>query len=502
MFQVLSFGFVLRRTTWKIRGPYFISGSSVDILLTNESKGRRTPSVTASELNDDVLLSIFHWYRLYATTNEDLGWNIERWWYKLIHVCRKWRYLILASPTRLDLHLVCTYGIPVETMLSHSPLLPLIIYYPAIPGKIPTADQERAILALQQRDRMRRIHFAAPTEVLCNLLKAMDCDFPMLERLSLHLLTETRAGLGLPEKLLAPLLRHLILSNISLPIQSQLLRQAEGLINLRLWNIPVSSEFSPAHLVVQLRHMASLENLIVHFYAAISKRRFESPALPTPITLPCLKEIAFRGSCTYLEGALSRINAPLLTTLNVEFFNQITFNLSRLPQFIRTSTTGKFRFQLIEIHFDKDFVSVIVDSQPERPGSYPFLVQVKCEPLNWQAACASQICHALKPVLGGVERLTLGFHKDGSAPWQDEIDLEMWHGILRIFAGVNSLQLTGGLVGDLFRSLQLDEGDLPSELLPELRQLVSSGWGHTDDAFTSFLSARQSAGRRVRLSQN
>ena len=458
--------------------------------------------MTASELNDDVLLSIFDWYRLYTTTNEDRSWNLERWWYKPIHVCRRWRHLILASPTRLDLHLVCTYGIPVETMLSHSPPLPLIIYYPPNSGKISAADQESAILALQQRGRVRRIHVAAPTAVLRNLFKAMDYDFPMLERLSLHLSTETRAGLELPEKLLAPFLRHLILSNISLPIQSQLLRQAEGLLNLRLWNVPASSEFNPAHLVAQLRHMASLENLIVHFYTAISRRRFESPAQPTPITLPNLKEIAFRGSSTYLEGVLSRINAPLLTTLNVEFFNQLTFNLSRLPQFIRTSTTGKFRFQLIEIHFDKDFVSVIVDPQPERPGSYPFLVQVKCEPLNWQAACASHICHALEPVLGGVERLTLGFHKDGSAPWQDELDLEMWHGILRIFAGVNTLQLTGGLVGDLFRSLQLDEGELPSELLPELRQLVSSGWGHTDDAFTSFLSARQSAGRRVRLSQS
>jgi hypothetical protein len=454
--------------------------------------------VTASELNDDVLLNIFDWYRLYNTTSEDQGWNLERWWYKPIHVCRRWRHLILASPTRLDLHLVCTYGIPVETMLSHSPpLLPLIIYYPAIPGKISAADEESAILALQQHERVRRIHVVAPTAVLCNLFKAMECDFPMLEKLSLHLSTESRAGLALPEKLLASLLRHLTLSNISIPMQSQLLRKAEGLIALRLWNVPASSEFNPAHLVTQLLRMTCLESLMVHFYAAISKRRFESPAQPTPIALPSLKEIAFRGSSTYLEGVLARINAPLLTTLNIEFFNQITFNLSRLREFVRT--TGKFMFRSVEVHFDKDFVSVIVDPQPERADSHPFLVQVKCEPLNWQATCAAQICDALEPLLKGVENLTLGFYKDGSTPWQDEIDLEKWHGFLRIFPGVNSLQLTGGLVGDLFRSLQLDEGELPSELLPELRELVSSGWGHTDDAYTSFLSARQSAGRRVRL---
>ena len=107
-------------------------------------------------------------------------------------------------------------------------------------------------------------------------------------------------------------------------------------------------------------------------------------------------------------------------------------------------------------------------------GSYPFLVQVQCQPLGWQAACASQICHVLELLFAGVEILTLGFYKDGSAPWRDEIDVEMWHGLLRTFPSAKSLRLRGELVGDLFRSLQLDEGELPLELLPELRELVPS----------------------------
>jgi hypothetical protein len=435
-----------------------------------------------------VLLSIFDWYRLYNTTSdsEDQGWNLERWWYKPIHVCRKWRYLILTSPTRLDLHLVCTYGIPVGAMLSHSPPLPLIIYYPAIPGKISAADEKSAMFALKQHERVRRIHVDVPTAVLCNLFKAMDCELPMLERLSLYLSTESREGLELPGKLRAPLLRHLTLSNISLPINSQLLRQAEGLIGLQLWNVPASSEFDPAHLVAQLVGMSHLEILTVQFHTPIPERRFESPAQPTPITLPSLKVLAFLGDSAYLEGILSRINAPLLSTLNVEFFNQLTFNLSHLLQFVRR--TGEFRFRSVEMHFDKEFVSMIVDPYLERAGSYPFLVQVKCQELGWQAACASQICQSLEPVLAGVERLTLGFHKDGSVPWQDEIDLDMWHGLLRTFAGVRSLRLSGDLVGDLLRSLQLDEGELPWDLLPKLRELVPSvplplGWEerHTPD---------------------
>jgi hypothetical protein len=334
-------------------------------------------------------------------------------------------------------------------------------------------DEGSAIFALQQHDRVRRIHVDAPTAVLRNLFKVIDCELPMLERLFLYLSTESRAGVELPEKLRAPLLRHLTLSNISLPIQSQLLRQAEGLIALQLWNIPASPEFHPAHLVAQLVGMSRLEILMVQFYTPVPKRRFESSAQPTPITLPNLKVLAFRGSSTYLEGILARINSPLLSTFTIEFFNQLTFNLSHMLQFIRT--TRNFKFRSTEIHFDKEFVSVTVDPHPDPVDSHQFLVKVKCQSLGWQAACVSQICHALEPLLVEVDSLKLGFHMDGSSPWQDDVDVEKWHGLIRTFAGAKSLRLTGGLVGDLFRSLQLDEGELPLDLLPGLKKFVPNG---------------------------
>ncbi|KAH9020063.1 hypothetical protein EDB84DRAFT_1515885 [Lactarius hengduanensis] len=480
-----GFGFGLRNSTWKSRGRRAV-----------------TPRTTVSTLNDDVLLNIFDWYRLHNTTDEDQGWNLERWWYKPIHVCQKWRHLILSSPSRLDLHLVCTYGIPVEAMLSHSPPLPIIIFYPETTGKTSAADEESALFALQQRERVRRIQVTATTTILCNLFKAMDNEFPMLERLALHSSTESRAGLMLPEKLQAPLLRHLTLSNIAFPIKSLLLRQADGLITLRLWNIPASPEFHPAHLIAQLSGLSRLEILMIHFYTAIHNREVERRprSAQSKIILPSLKILAFRGGSAYLEGILARLSAPLLSKLNVEFFNQLTFDLYRLREFV--PTIGEFMFRSAEMHFDKDFVSVIVDPDLERDGTYPLVVQVKCHPLNWQATCAVQICDALKSLLVRVDSLTLGFYKDDPATWQDEIDHAQWHELLQTFAGVKTLQLTGGLVGDFFRSLKLDEGELPSELLPELRELVPRGWGHTDDAFASFISARQSAGRRIRMVRN
>jgi hypothetical protein len=47
------------------------------------------------------------------------------------------------------------------------------------------------------------------------------------------------------------------------------------------------------------------------------------------------------------------------------------------------------------------------------------------------------------------------------------------------------------------RCLQLDDGKPPLELLPELQELTYSCKGDTGDAFSSFISARQNAGRPV-----
>ncbi|KAH9168394.1 hypothetical protein EDB89DRAFT_1889842 [Lactarius sanguifluus] len=431
-----------------------------------------TPCTTVSTLNHEVLLIIFDWYRLYNTADEDQTWN-GRWWYKPIHVCRKWRYLILSSPTRLDLHLVCTHGIPVGVMLSHSPPLPLIIYYPGITGETSVADGESALFALQQLERVRHIHVVAWTVILHSIFKAIDNELPILETLSLHSSTKSRIGLVLPEKLRAPLLRDLALSNIAIPIQSPLLRHAEDLVTLRLWNVPASPEFHPAHLVAQLSGMSRLEILKIHFYAAISNREVERrlwSAQSIQIILPSLKILDFRGGSAYLEGILARLSAPLLSTLKVEFFNQLTFHLSHLLQFART--TGQFTFRSAEIHFEKEFVSVIVGPHQKRTGKYPFHVQVKCQPLDWQAACVAQICHALEPLLEGVDSLTFGFHRDDPALWQDEIDRAQWHGLLRTFDRVKSLQFTGGLTRHLFLYLQRSEGELPLALLLGLRESV------------------------------
>jgi hypothetical protein len=64
---------------------------------------------------------------------------------------------------------------------------------------------------------------------------------------------------------------------------------------------------------------------------------------------------------------------------------------------------------------------------------------------------------------------------------------------------VKTLWINNGLVEDLSHCLQLEGGELPLELLPELQELTYSGSADTGDGFTSFIDARQNAGRPVTL---
>jgi hypothetical protein len=104
--------------------------------------------------------------------------QIQLGWYKPVHLCRFWRYLILSSSSRLDLNLVCMSGVPVVDMLAHSPLLPLTIYYESDNPEITAEDESGVFLAHCQwhshRDRVRRIFFWMPIPNLGKFITAMD----------------------------------------------------------------------------------------------------------------------------------------------------------------------------------------------------------------------------------------------------------------------------------------------------------------------------------------
>jgi hypothetical protein len=295
-------------------------------------------------LNDDVLLHIFYLFHLHVPDEYEhwdilrmLAWEHQRWWHKLAHVSRRWRDVILASSLRLDLHLVCTYGVPVADMLAHSPPLPLTVFYADPVREMTAEDEEGALLALSHRDRVHRVALQMLAPELGKFITALDDQFPTLERLHVY----SRIGdtsLILPQSLQAPNLHHLSLWSIALPVRSPLLTTTGGLVSLHLIVIPRSAYFPPGYILTRLSLLPQLEILGIAFHSPVPNwdviRQLSEIPTMTHVTLPNLCQFVFQGVSAYLEGLLERITAPVLRILHVGYFNQLTFPIPELSQFL------------------------------------------------------------------------------------------------------------------------------------------------------------------------
>ena len=127
-------------------------------------------------------------------------------------------------------------------------------------------------------------------------------------------------------------------------------------------------------------------------------------------------------------------------------------------------------------------------------------INVSCWHLDWQISSMAQIINSLSQVFSAVEHLTFEHDEhDLSSEEHNEVDRTEWRRLLRPFSNVKTLRIENGLVEELSRCLQLEDGELPLEVLPELQELTYSGSGNIGDEFASFADARQNADRPITL---
>ena len=434
-------------------------------------------------------------------------WNRERWWHRLIQVCRRWRYLVLESAFHLQVSLVCARGTPVADMLAHSPpAIPLIIDHFDDNYQDLTAEDEQGIIhAFQHRDRVRRIRIIKQTPILEKLIIALDGEFPILEFMFIwpqpyhRPVIDPITNLNFPETFRAPHLRQLMLKNFATPIESPSLTTMRNLATLYLLRIPSSAYFHPSTLLQRLSLLPQLEMLGIGFNFTRDAER-QLPLLPrTPImtwvTLPNLRWLGFRGTNTYLEVLLPGIITPLLEKLRIYFLNRMIYSIPHLRHYI--STAENYQVKTAELYFDEDHLGV---------RTYPYMgatlhnlgMEFGGRQLDWQIISAAQVLHGLSTVFSVVEHLTLNYSRyNMSSEWNNEAARIHWRKLLGSFGKVKNLSVGGGLVGQLSDALQVGEEESPTEVLPELQQLTYSARGASRNPFTQFTDARQKAGRPV-----
>lgn len=242
---------------WKVCSLFLMS---YRLLHKTQSTGNRPLITPIHILDNDSLLEIFFlcrpltWDESESTNDETFdegGRNCERWWYTFVHVCRRWRYLMLECASHLHLSLVCARGTPVAAMLANSLPFPIIIDHFDQRYGITAGDEQGIILAPHHRDRVRHIRLRNPISLLQKFIIALNGEFPILE----DLLIQNRSypilanmSLNIPKTFRAPHLRHLMLIGFDIPLGSPLNTTMGNLVTLNLDLIATTLTFSEYYL--------------------------------------------------------------------------------------------------------------------------------------------------------------------------------------------------------------------------------------------------------------
>ncbi|KAI0261173.1 hypothetical protein BC834DRAFT_1044179 [Gloeopeniophorella convolvens] len=449
------------------------------------------PATPILSFHDDVLLEVFDAYRL----NDEYHWKHQRGWYRLVHVCRRWRHVVLASASRLDLHLHCTSGTPVADMLTHSPPLPIIIDYYSELKTITEKDEDGLLAAMPYCHRVRLVSLGLLTSSSSRILKAMDGAFPILESLALTSVDNT--GLILPKTFSAPRLNELLLQGVVLSLDTLSLTPAINLVTLRLDCIPENAYFAPEHLAALLVTLPHLREISIGFLCS-PPRRVREPHNPQIVraTLPSLTSIKYRGGSIYLDALVARINTPHLEGIHFVFFNQLTLSLPRLTRFF--TITPKLVHHTVDVALQKHAVSI--EAYDTMRPTLSIEVRIPGNRFDWQVFAAAQICGALAPILSAVEVLKLRFYAhELPLEMRGEVERNVWHSLLRPFNRAEQLRVASGLLDELSRALQPDDSDdAPvTELLPALGEFWPMTAVPVDDGFSGFINACRLEGRVV-----
>ena len=484
--------------------------------------------VTAiSILPDDVLLHIFHFDRVTyfedvdrmidarviqfprtseSDTRDTRLWHLPWGWCRLTHVCQRWRSVVFASPNFLDLKLVFGPRTRVE-LADIWPPLPIILRN-GFSFVMPRGYDFDAVIVHHNRVCEINLHHLSSSQLL-RLTSAMQDQFPAL----IHLMLDfdgyyDHPAPAPPDGFSAPRLQSLTLRNIPFPALPKLLLSATDLVDLTLVGIPQTGYFTPVALVTGLTVSANLKSLTIGFKSPLSRPDQESRRPPPTIrfVLPTLTRFYFRGVSEYLEDVVARIDAPLLCSIYITFFNQLIFDTPQLAQFMRRAT----RFQA----FNDSEACVEFDSSCVRIGSpswtrsfYDGLkLTILSTELDWQLSSLAPVLTSFLPFTDMVEQLYIigPQFQPLSSQWLDDIEDVQWLDIFYPFPAVKNLYVCKEFAQYIAFALKELVVERVTEVFPALETLFFKELqpsGPVQEAIGKFVTARELLGHSVAVSR-
>ena len=464
--------------------------------------------MTIDNLSEDVLLEVFDAYRrdIELLPRYENIWNSRDGWFKLAHVCPRWRRLVLLSPTRLRVHLLFTPRRSSRViMLKQLPPFPILVDYHTAPWTEQVEDL--ALAALRHRNRVRGIVLRRPSRDRVKLFRSLSRPFPELE--SVDISPPNHGQLILPTNFLSgslPRLRRLTLWGVVPGCLSRLLPFTTGLVELTLAFNTVSS-LNPLHeysLLPDLQRMSCLRRLDLDYE---SNTFFNTPAEPLApaiaevvVPLPKLTHFIFSGHRLYLQALVVGLVAPSLQHLDVELSGRDdTSPILHLCKFICNS---ECQFTTVHLGFSDSKLNFYAGTSSESIGDQPFRIII-LEPVSLE-----QMGQELSASFANVEELIITLDDPCHGGLRPN-KADQLRGFFYHIPRVKMMQVPAKEAQIIARCFQQGGQEPAVDLLPALEQinvdmrpcLPQDPWrGRSRDAFCPFITARNQVERPIVLS--
>ena len=492
---------MMSRCDFKDIGKDLFHRGASDAEFARTNRSLSVGTCTIRTLPDEVLLDIFDFYRQGVMDSWAGNWK----WCTLVHVCRRWRHIVLTSSRRLDLRLLCTAGTSVRNYLDFwPPTLPIAIRYYHSPFSPPhPEDVQNIFIALEKPDRVCSIELCVPNSLLEKVLRVMQVPFLALKSLYLRSTSLLATVPIVSQSFLggsAPGLQKLFLGGSPFSASPAFLLSYRDLVDLQLSYIPNPDEILPEVIVTSLSNLSQLKILSIGFICTftLTLRHSRNSHIPR-LTLSALSEFTFSGNDEYLEDLLARIDTPFIQRIQINFH----YGLSDVPQLCRLicRTEGlRSPNQATIIKYDRD-VSLIFRQVGRWTEStvvrYPRITIKNCSISllirHWQLSSAAQFCLQLTPIFSGINRLTVESPAERPFRLQQEVvGPADWLDLFRSFSAVDELYVSRRLGSPV--AFALAGATEQADILPALRSLCfedAEEFASVEETINPFSSARR-----------
>ena len=441
---------------------------------------------------DEVLLEVFDFY-VYQVLDEDA-------WHTLVHVCRRWRCVVFASPQRLNIRLLCTQNRLSKT-LDVWPPLPIIISCSGSRAVLIGHDVNTIIAALEHRDRICKIDIWNVPSRLWKIFSANEVPYPALTSLTLHSYAENLPFL--PDSFWggsAPRLQEMVFSGIPFLALGKLISSTSGLVDLRLSHIPHSKHVTPDSMVSGLSTLTRLRSLTLLFQYPQLVADEENRHPLTRVVLPSLTRLRLQGCSTYLEAIVSRIDTPLLQSFTIESYYLTVLDMPLLLQFIDRTKA----FEVLH-HADVVFGSAGVFVKFLSPnGTAALTLGILLGEGERQLSALVRVWRSSLPPLPTLERVNIREFLPKRGHWKRNAETlrTQWMELFLLFSSVRDVGLSGQLIPHVVAALvqELAGSGERVPVLPALQNLFVERLRLSrpaKQAIGQFIAMRQLYGRPV-----